>query len=378
MVAHQVFAFLVFIMWTALKKSALGLALIVAAAAVLLYSDLRSRRTEMHGQNRVLRVAIVQQISIPALDDGVTGALEGLKERGYSDGERVVFTRYNAEGDVTTGNAVAKAVTSGDFDLILSFSTVSLQTIANANRYATPPRRHVFALVSDPYAVGVGVSRENHLQHPPYMTGMGSMAPVEQAFQLARKMNPALKRVGLVWDPSEANSVVTTTLARKVCASMGIELIEANAENSTAISESTASVLSRRVQALWISPDLIASHGLELIVSKAKLAKVPVFTSIPRAKQAGTLFELGADYPAIGRDAGHLAADVLDGRNPASVPVENVIPITLKVNKLALQGLRERWEIPADVEQQANVVIDADGIHTNKAPAASGPAGEKR
>jgi ABC-type uncharacterized transport system substrate-binding protein len=359
-------------MWTALKKSTLGLVLIAAAAAILLYSDSSSRRTNVHEKNRVLRLAIVQQISIPALDAGVEGALAGLEERGYSDGDRIVLTRYNAEGDITTGNAIAKAVTSGDFDLILSFSTVSLQTIANANRYATPPRRHVFALVSDPYAVGVGVSRENHLEHPPYMTGIGSLAPVEQAFHVARQMNPSLKRVGLVWDPSEANSVVTTTLARKVCASMGIELIEANAENSTAISEATASVLSRNVQAIWISPDLIASHGLDLIVSKAKLAAVPVFTSIPRAGQAGTLFELGADYPSIGRDAGHLAADVLDGRDPAKVPVENVIPTTLKVNKLALKGLREKWMFPADVVQQADVVIDASGTHTTKAPAPSG------
>src|SRR5690348_4843826 len=70
-----------FRMLAALKKSALGLALIVGAAAILLYSDLDSRRVQVHGKNRVLRVAVVQQISIPALDDGVTGALAGLKER---------------------------------------------------------------------------------------------------------------------------------------------------------------------------------------------------------------------------------------------------------------------------------------------------------
>lgn len=366
-------------MWTALKKSTLGLVLITAAAAVLLYSDLDSRRVEVHGKSRTLRVALVQQISIPALDDGLAGALEGLKERGYDDGGRVVFTRYNAQGDISTGNAIAKAVTSGNFDLILSFSTVSLQTIANANRFATPPRRHVFALVSDPYAVGVGVSREDHMKHPAYMTGLGSLPPVADAFKIAREMHPSLKRVGLVWDPSEANSVVTTTLARKVCASMGIELIEANAENSTAIAEATASLLSRGVQAIWVSPDLIASHGLDLIVSKAKLAQVPVFSSIPRTGESGTLFELGADYPAIGKQAGELAADVLDGRDPSTVPVENVIPVTLKVNKLALKGLREKWTIPEEIARRANILIDASGVHKNNTPAitASAPSHAK-
>jgi ABC-type uncharacterized transport system substrate-binding protein len=352
-----------------LKKLILGLALIVGAVAVLLYSDIDSRRMEVHSKSRVLRVAMVQQISIPALDDGLAGALEALKERGYSDGGRMALRKYNAQGDISTANAIAKEVTSSDLDLVLSFSTVSLQTIANANRYATPPRRHVFGLVSDPYAVGVGVSRENHLIHPSYMTGVGSLAPVQDAFEMARRMQPGLKRVGLVWDPSEANSVVTTTLARKVCASMGIELVEANAENSTAIGEATASVLSRGVQAIWISPDLIASHGLELIVSKARAAHIPVFTSIPTSGVSGALFELGADYEAIGRVVGNLAADVLDGRDPASVPVENMEPIRLKVNTLGLKELREKWKVPDDVIARANVVVDANGVHMNNLPA---------
>jgi ABC-type uncharacterized transport system substrate-binding protein len=358
-------------MLTALKKIALGLALIVGAAAVLLYSDLDSRRVEVQSKSRQVRVAMVQQISIPALDDGITGALAALKDRGYANGGRMILNKYNAQGDISTGNAIAKEVTSSNFDLIVSFSTVSLQTIANANRFATPPRRHVFALVSDPYAVGVGASRENHSIHPPYMTGVGSLAPVEQAFELARQMLPTLKRVGLVWDPSETNSVVTTTLARKECASMGITLVEANAENSSAIGDATASLLARGVQAIWVSSDLIASHGMELIVSKARNAQIPVFTSIPTSGVSGALFELGADYQSIGRVAGNLAADVLDGRDPASIPVENVMPVTLKVNELALKGLRERWKLPDDVVERANVVVDASGIHVNNTPGAA-------
>jgi ABC-type uncharacterized transport system substrate-binding protein len=357
-------------MLAALKKIALGLALIIASAAILLYSDLDSRQASAGSDaaTRQLRVAVVQQTSIPALDDGITGALEALKERGYVDGGRVVLRQYNAQGDISTGNAIAKEVTSGDFDLIFSASTVSLQTIANANRFATPPRKHVFALVSDPYAVGVGISRENHLQHPPYMTGIGSLAPVEDAFKLARELHPSLKRVGLVWDPSEANSVVTTTLARKVCASMGITLVEANAENSTAIGDAVGSLLARNIEAIWISPDLIASHGLDLIVSKARVGRIPVFTSIPRRTSSGTLFELGADYQAIGHQAGELAADVLDGRNPATVPVENIMPVTLTINRLALKNLRDKWDLPESVLARANVVEDQTGRHTQTPP----------
>jgi putative tryptophan/tyrosine transport system substrate-binding protein len=354
-----------------LKKIALGVALIAISAAILLYSDLASRRVTAdaaRSSSRQLRVAIVQHADIPTLDDGILGALAALKERGYDDGGRISVRRYNAQGDIGTANAIAKEVTSSDYDLIFSVSTISLQTIANANRFSTPPRTHVFSLVSDPYAAGVGVSRENHLQHPAYMTGYGSMAPVEDAFKMARQLNPGLKRVGLVWDPSEANSVATTTLARSVCAKLGLTLVEANAENSTAIGDAVGSLFTRSVDAIWISPDLVAAHGLDLIVSKARTARIPVFTSVPRKTPTGALFELGANYFATGHTAGELAADVLEGRSPASIPVENIMPVTFQVNKLAVSNLRDKWTLPESVLAQADVVQDETGRHQKNAP----------
>ena len=352
-----------------LKSLGLGFLLIALAAGVLLYSDLASRRSSAAASGRTLRVALVQYASLPALDDGILGVLEALKARGYVDGERLQIRQYNAHGDMATANAIASEVTSSDFDLIISASTASLQTIANANRFATPPRKHVFGLTSDPYGAGVGVSRENHLDHPPYMTGLGSLPPVEDAFRLARELKPDLKRVGLVWNPNEANSVAATNLARKICTDLGIELVEANAENATAAGEAGASVLSRNIDALWISPDVTVVTAIDVLLAAAKRARVPVFTSLPGNAEKGSLFDLGADYLGIGRVQGELAADVLEGRDPATVPVENLMPVQLHVNRLALDGLRDRWQIPAAISTRADVLFDASGRHVKAPPA---------
>ena len=352
-------------MKSVLKKIALGLALIAISAAILLYSDIDARQTSAASQgdpSRALKVALVQISSVPTLDDGVNGILEEMQHRGYADGGRITLRRYNAEGDISVANAIAKTVTSGDADLILSVSTISLQTIANANKFATPPRRHVFGLVSNPYVVGVGISQENHLNHPSYMTGVGSLAPIEQLFQLARQMNPALKKVGMVWDPSEANSVVTTNVGRSVCAKMGITLEEANAENGTAVSDAISAVIARKVDAIWISPDLVAMRGIDVILNKAAIARIPVFSSTPNV-DSKRLFDLGANYRALGHVIGGIAADVLDGRSPATIPVENIMPVALHINRTALKGLRDHWVIPDSVAQKADVVIDESGRH---------------
>ena len=267
-------------MLATIKRLTLGISLIGLAAGVLLYTDLGSRKSSRtqagaaDAPDKVLRVALVQHASITALEDGATGIIEALAERGYQDGGRLQLKRYNAEADIGTANAIAKEVTSGGYDLIVSVSTISLQTIANANKFGakTP---HVFGLVSDPFGAGVGIDATNHAKHPPYLTGYGSMAPVASIFRIAREMRPELKSVGLAWNPAEANSQAQTKIARKVCEELGIQLVEANAENSTAAIEAVNSLIARGVEAIWISGDITISLASDQILKAARRARSP-------------------------------------------------------------------------------------------------------
>jgi len=62
--------------------------------------------------------------------------------------------------------------------------------------------------------------------------------------------------------------------------------------------------------------------------------------------------------------AGNLAADVLEGRRPADIPIENLVPESLVVNRLALDGLKDPWQLPDAIVQRATMVIDASGTHS--------------
>src|SRR5215471_4277091 len=212
-----------------IKRLGLGLILIAVAAGMLLYTDRGSRNRTKRGAGasapagKVFRVALVQSASLPVFEEGASGLREALGARGYTDGGRIQVRRFNAEADIGTANAIAKEVTTGNYDFIISLSTISLQTIANANKVGSRTL-HVFGLVSDPYSAGVGIEATNHSIHPPYLTGYGSIQPVASIFRIARQMRPELKSVGLVWNPTEANSVAQTKLARSVCAELGITL----------------------------------------------------------------------------------------------------------------------------------------------------------
>src|SRR5262249_2578716 len=129
----------------ALKRLSLGLTLIAAAATLLLVMDLHRRAG---GADRLPQIGILQHASLPVLDDGVRGIMAGLEAKGYRDGVRAVITKYNAEGDAATAAAIAREITDGHFDLVLTSSTLSLQAVANANKHGRTI--HVFGIVADP------------------------------------------------------------------------------------------------------------------------------------------------------------------------------------------------------------------------------------
>ena len=142
-----------------MKRLWLGLFLIIAASAVLLISDWNQRVIR---SARVPRVAFVQHVSQKVFDDAVQGMNEAFAEAGLTEGKSIVLEKFNAEGDAATGNTIAKQVAGGGYDLIITMSTLSLQSVANANKDGKT--KHVFGLVSDPSIAGVGVSKANPLE----------------------------------------------------------------------------------------------------------------------------------------------------------------------------------------------------------------------
>jgi len=67
-----------------------------------------------------------------------------------------------------------------------------------------------------------------------HLVGYGMFLPIDQAFEMARKLYPGLKRVGVGWNPAEANSRRYTTVARQVCQKLGLETLATYGERLAA------------------------------------------------------------------------------------------------------------------------------------------------
>lgn len=345
-----------------------GVGLIIAAAAVLLISDPKRNR-EVRSEAAPKKVAVVNYISVPVLEDGEAGLLAGLEEAGFVDGKTIHLKRYNAEGDRSTAILIAKEVVGADFDAILTLSTPVLQAVASSN--LDTKRTHIFTLSTDPWGAGVGISREDHAQHPPYMTGQGTLQPVPALFELAREAHPKLKTVGVVWNPAESNSEASTLMARDVCKKMEIELIEVTVDSSSAVLDAVKALLGRKVEAIWAGGDSTVAAALDTMIGTARDAGIPVFTNMPSDVKQGALFSLGADYYEVGRAGGLLAARVLKGEKPANIPVDNFVPELLALNMIAREKFQADWKFGSDWEKRAKLIVDKTGVHAEERKAAA-------
>ena len=346
-----------------LRHLLLGLFLIAAAASVLLFSDWNQRRS---GPSKIPRIAIVQHASQAALDDGVSGMVDALADQGFVDGTTAVIQQFNAQNDLSTANSIAKQVVSGDFDLVVTSSTLSMQTVANANQNRGV--KHVFGITADPFNAGVGINPTNGAEHPPYMTGIGSLVSVEAALVQAKQLYPGVRTIGLAWNSAEANSLSFTKAARAACKKLGLTLLEANVENTSAVGEAASSLVSRGADALLVTGDVTVLVAADAVAAAAKRGRIPAFSLIPPNVTKGMLFDLGANFYEVGRQIGDLAAKILQGADPKDIAVINSVPEKIAVNTTVLQGLKDPWKIPADLFAKAAIVVDETGVHDKTAP----------
>ena len=299
------------------------------------------------------KVAVVRLNSNHACNLNYSAIKTAMADNGYSEGDVVQFTEFDAQGDLDELAALAGGVVQEDYDLIISLSTPALQAVANANVDAKIP--HVFAFITSAYVADVGVNEDGG--KPDYMTGISNPNPVKQAFALAREMFPGLSKVGLVYNTAESNSVYQTGQAREICAELSIELLEATADSSDQVLGKVEELMQQGVQAVYVNGDSTVRYVVSEVADLTAANGIPVYTVGSGGVEQGTLFDLGPDYVEVGYAAGEMAAAIMGGQNPADIPVVDYVTETLYLNLNAQDGLSDPWQITDEMIERAELVI---------------------
>ncbi|MDY0241124.1 MAG: ABC transporter substrate-binding protein [Rhodospirillaceae bacterium] len=270
-------------------------------------------------------VKITAIVDHPALDACRQGAIEALAERGFVDGQTIAIEFQSAQADVGTAGQIARKFAGDRPDVVIAISTPSAQAVLSAVRGTAPI---VFSAVSDPLSARL----VKDLDHPSgNVTGVTDRLPLERHLELIREVLPGLRRLGVLFNPGEANSAAEVARLRDLASAQGITLIEGAAPDTNSV-VSAARGLAGRVDAFYAPLDNTVVSALESVVKVSIDSKTPLFAGDTAWVARGAVASVGFDYHDIGRRTGQIAADILEGADPGAIPVRPIDRLRLVVN----------------------------------------------
>jgi putative ABC transport system substrate-binding protein len=268
------------------------------------------------------KIGITQIVTHEALDLCRQGFIDQMADEGFEEEVNVNYILRNAGGEMSTAASIADYFVSVDVDLIFSIATPTTQACASAVEGTDIPI--VFAAVTDPVAAGFA---DNWTEPGGQVTGASDWADVEAQVKLGMDIYPA-SRLGVIYNAGEVNSVVQVDELKKVQASLNItEIVEATVA-STADVYAAAQSLVGDVDAIWEPSDNTVAAAIESVVQVCEDNDIPLFASDVGMAKGGAISGLGLDYYVNGQEAAKLAARVLEGEDPANIPISTT-PMTI-------------------------------------------------
>ena len=322
-------------------------------------SDASPARGSVVGQapsGKNFSVGIIQFVSHPALDAARMGTIKALEDNGYKDGQNLKIDYQNGQADVGTVNSIAQRFKDANPDLVVAIATPPYQAMLKVSGSDGKPPL-VFNSIVDPFAVSGGVLK-TPTDKPNWVTGLQALPPVEDAMKLAQRCVPAAKKFGIIWNPTEANSVVVTGVAREAAKKLNVELIEQTISKSDEALQAAQALVTKGIDLFFISTDSTVVAAFEAVVKVANDSKKPLFANDPSSAARGAAAALGIDYEQVGYESGQMAAMFLAGKPMSEIPVQKASLGLLAINTKSAdaQGVKFPDDVMKEVKQTYNEI----------------------
>jgi putative tryptophan/tyrosine transport system substrate-binding protein len=264
-----------------------------------------------------LKIGICKIVEHPALDAVQQGTIDALTAAGIIEGEDVVYLISSAQGDPNNAIPISQNYKSQDVDLVVAISTPMAMAAAEVFKDSDTPI--IFCAVTDPVDAGLVLSATDPSQNA-NVTGVSDLIDVLSDLELLKSLSPSIQRIGMVYNPGEANSDRLTSLAAEKAPEIGLQVITAIADNTANVPIAAQSLIGR-VDAFYVTTDNTVVSAIDSVVAAAEEAGVPFLMADPTSLKFGPVLATGFDYYRHGLIAGEIVAEVLGGKAPNEIPV---------------------------------------------------------
>ncbi len=297
-------------------------------------------------QAQTKSVAVTAIVEHPALDSVRDGVKAELEAAGFQ-GDKLKWQYQSAQGNTGTAAQIARKFIGDKPDVIVAIATPWAQAVV-ATTMEVPV---VYAAVTDPVAAQLVKGWEASGTN---VTGVSDALPLDEQVALIRKVTPAAKRVGMVYNPGEANSVVVVKAMKDLLAQNGMTLVEATAPRTVDITAAARSLVGK-VDVIYTNTDNNVVSAYESLVKVAADAKIPLVASDTDSVKRGAVAALGVNYLDLGRQVGKQVVRILNGEKPGAMPSERSQNLELFLNAKAAEA--QGAKLSDELLKQAKEVI---------------------
>ena len=279
-------------------------------------------------------VIALKSLEVKPYETALKSFKETLREKSYD----LNVEEYVLKDDADQKDGLLAEIKKKSPRLIVTLGSAATSYIAEDIK-DTPV---VFCMVLNPTASGFIQSMNASGNN---MTGASLDIPLEAQFEALRSVIPSARKVGVIYNPSETESVIQE--ATKAAEEIGLKLVSIPIISGEEVPEALRT-LDGKVDALWsVADSTVFSRGsTKFILLHTLRNKIPFIGLSPAFVKAGALMALATDYQEVGTQCGELAVRILSGDHPSSLPITmpRTITMYLNLNTAEIIGLK----IPSD------------------------------
>ena len=180
------------------------------------------------------------------------------------------------------------------------------------------------------------------------VTGVFHVAPTEAQIRAMTSYRP-FKSIGMLYTPTEQNSVVVVEEVREIARKQGFSVVAkpfkidaAKKVSSEGAADMIREMKEQKVEWLYLPPDsYLNTITKNLVIPAANQQNLPTFASTEGLMETGALMGLVARYHSIGQFTAYKCEQILLQKiPPARIPIETLTRFSLQVRMDVAEALK--------------------------------------
>ena len=181
--------------------------------------------------------------------------------------------------------------------------------------------------------------------------GISSKVPLTSLLRYLRKLMP-FTRIAVVYNESEADSVRQAEELTQLESQYGYQTVRMPIKK---VDDARRLVFAGKADAVFVTVSAAANEALDTIIKSAHGSKIPTVSQTGGTAEKGVILSLAPSPVEQGEAAARIAAKLLRGANPSSIPSEvpKLVELVLNLKEANTLGLK----VPMDLITDATRVI---------------------